>query len=192
MPDAAPRSPAELAAALQTRRAEFKAFLAARVGGEAEAEDILQAGLLKALRSGDGLRDEEKATAWFYRLLRRAVIDHYRARGAERRRTEALGGLVAALEEDRTEAAAFAVGACGCLGQVIATLPPPRAELLRRVDLDGESVQSAAAALGLTPNHASVTLHRARRDLRVRLEAFCGECSEGACLACDCGEREEP
>ncbi len=189
MPDAAPRSPAELAVALQARRAEFKAFLAARVGGEAEAEDILQAGLLKALRSGHELRDQEKATAWFYRLLRRAVIDHYRARGSERRRTEALGGLVTALEEDRAEAAAFATGACGCLDGVVATLPHPRAELLRRVDFQGESVHSAAAALGLTANHASVTLHRARRDLRARLEAFCGDCTEGACLDCDCGER---
>ena len=71
-------------------------------------------------------------------------------------------------------------------GSVVGTLKPQHAELLRRVDLNGESVQDAARALKLTPNNASVTLHRARKELRSRLEAFCGACAEGACLDCNC------
>jgi RNA polymerase sigma-70 factor (ECF subfamily) len=75
---------------------------------------------------------------------------------------------------------------CACLGRVIDTLKPRHAALLRRVDLNGEAVQDAARALQLTPNHASVTLHRARLELREKLTAFCGACADGACLDCHC------
>lgn len=175
-----------LALALNTQRDAFRAFLVARVG-EAEAEDILQNGLLKAVQRAGELQDDAKLTAWFYRLLRNALVDHYRARGASRRRDDALATLAESLGED---VAAAPVGweaqLCTCLGSVVDTLKPRQAELLRRVDLNGEPVQAAAGALKLTPNSASVALHRARKELRTRLEAFCGACAEGACLDCNC------
>jgi DNA-directed RNA polymerase specialized sigma24 family protein len=43
----------QLALALNRERAAFRAFLVARVGSEAEAEDILQNGLLRALQRAD-------------------------------------------------------------------------------------------------------------------------------------------
>lgn len=180
--------PAALVAALNAQRGAFKAFLAARVGSEAEAEDILQNGLVKALQRAGELRDDNKLTAWFYQLLRHAVTDHYRTKGAARRRDDALGTLVTALEQDVETAQAFEAKLCTCLGGVVDTLKPQHADLLRRVDLNGEAVQDAARALGLTPNNASVTLHRARKELKTRLEAFCGDCADGACLDCDCNE----
>jgi DNA-directed RNA polymerase specialized sigma24 family protein len=67
-------------------------------------------------------------------------------------------------------------------------LKPAHADLLRRVELQDESVTAAAHALGITSNHASVTLHRARAELRRKLETFCGACAEGACLDCDCDD----
>lgn len=178
-----------LARALNVQRNAFKAFLTARVGSEAEAEaeDILQNGLLKAVQRAGELHDEARLSAWFYRLLRRAIVDHYRSCAARRRRDDALGTLVASLGEDVAPAPkSWDAQLCRCLGSVVDTLKPQQAELLRRVDLNGESVQAAAKALGLSPNTTSVTLHRARRELRTRLEAFCGACAEGACLDCHC------
>ncbi|MDI1251437.1 MAG: sigma-70 family RNA polymerase sigma factor [Lacunisphaera sp.] len=180
-----PRRPDQLAAALNTQRNAFKAFLVARVGSAAEAEDILQDGLLKALRRAGELQDDTKLTAWFYQLLRHAVIDHYRSRAAGRRRDDTLGATLAALGEDLAPPD-WEAQLCTCLGSVVDTLKPAHAELLRRVDLNGESVQAAAKALKITPNGASVTLHRARSDLREKLRAFCGACADGACLDCDC------
>ncbi len=175
----------QLATALNEQRHAFKAFLVARVGSEAEAEDILQNGLLKALKRSDELKDATKLTAWFYQLLRHAVIDHYRSRAAGRRRDDTLGATLAALGGDIAPPD-WTAQLCTCLGSVVDTLKPRHAELLRRVELDGESVQAAAQALGITPNSASVTLHRARLDLREKLQAFCGACADGACLDCDC------
>lgn len=176
-----------LARELNAQRGAFKAFLAARVGGTAEAEDILQNGLLKVVQRADELQDDIKLTAWFYQVLRNAIVDHYRSRGAHRRRDDALGTLVASLGEDVAPAPkSWEAQLCGCLGSVVETLKPQYAELLRRVDLNGESVQAAARALKMTPNNASVTLHRARKELRTRLKAFCGACADGACLDCNC------
>lgn len=187
------RRPDQVAAALNARRQAFKAFLAARVGSEADAEDILQHGLLKAVQRAGALQDDARLTAWFYQVLRHAVIDHYRARGSARRRHAALGELVAALGEDIAAAPrGWEPQLCGCLAGVVDTLKPRHAELLRRVDLAGESVQDAAKALQLTPNNASVTLHRARQELRRQLESFCGDCAEDACLDCDCADRRSP
>lgn len=181
------RTPAQLAAALNARRATFKAFLTRRVGNAALAEDLLQDSLIKAMRHAGSVTDAERTTAWFYRVLRHAVIDHYRSAASARRRDDALGTLVASLGEDVVDAPSpWEKQLCGCLKAVANTLQPPQAELIRRVDLEGESVQAVARELGLTANHASVLLHRGRKELRVRLERFCGACAEGACLDCDC------
>ena len=78
----------QLAVELNAQRSAFKAFLTARVGSAAEAEDILQNGLLKAVQRAGELQDDAKLTAWFYQLLRNAIVDHYRTKGARRRRDD--------------------------------------------------------------------------------------------------------
>lgn len=180
-----PQRAAEIARVLNAERAAFKAFLAARVGSE--AEDILQSGMIKAMAHAGTLTDPHRIKPWFYRVLRNAVVDHYRHHSAVRKRDDALEDLLSRLGEDVAGAPAeWERRICSCLGGVIDTLPPRQAELLRRVDLDGEPVHDAAQALGITPNNASVTLHRARRELRRKLEIFCGACAEDACLDCHC------
>jgi len=183
-----PSDATQLARALNAHREAFKAFLATRVGSAVEAEDILQNGLAKAVQRADDVRDDEKLVAWFYQLLRHSVVDHYRTKDATRRRDDALGTMIAALGDDTTPATILEKQLCTCLGGVVDTLKPLHAELLRRVDLDGEPVQDAARALKISANNASVTLHRARKELRARLEAFCGDCADGACLDCDCAD----
>lgn len=185
---AVPARTKELISVLNAQRAAFRSFLAARVGNDAEAEDLLQNGLVKALQRTGEVRDSEKMIPWFYQLLRNTIIDHYRSAGAARRRHDALGTLVSALEEDVATSTTFEAKICTCMDALVKTLPPAQAALLRRVDLDGVAVQDAARELGLTPNNASVTLHRARRNLKAKLEQFCGDCAAGACLDCDCGE----
>ncbi len=172
----------DLTASLLAQRHVFKAFLKARIGSEAEAEDLLQDALVKALQHGTEIREDEKAVAWFYRLLRNVMVDYVRSRQAARRRDEAWTRESFTLAGDPEAERQI----CGCFERMLPTLKPAHAALLRRVELQGEPVSAAAAELGMTANHASVTLHRARRELRLKLEAFCGDC---ACLErCDCDE----
>ena len=71
--------PVRRADVLLSQRARFKAFLVARLRNEADAEDVLQNGLIKALQRAGEIHDDTKLTAWFYQLLRNALIDHVRS-----------------------------------------------------------------------------------------------------------------
>ncbi len=60
----------------------FTAFARRRVSDPHLAADVVQESLLKAVKSADQLRDDESITAWFYRILRRTIIDLYRRRAS--------------------------------------------------------------------------------------------------------------
>jgi RNA polymerase sigma factor (sigma-70 family) len=174
----------EKVSVLVAHHARFLAFLKPRVGSTEVAEEILQAAFVKGLEKQTTLRDGESATAWFFRLLRNAVIDHYRRNGAARRGHER---FVAENPEPTAELdAAIDAEVCACVDALIPTLKPEYADLLRRVELGGASVVDAAAELGVTPNNAAVRLHRARGALKKRLEQTCGTCTEHGCLECTC------
>jgi RNA polymerase sigma-70 factor (ECF subfamily) len=75
---------------------------------------------------------------------------------------------------------------CACFEPLIPTLKPEYAELLRALDLDGESTEAVAERLRVTPNNLKVRRHRARQALRKRLEETCRTCAEHGCLDCTC------
>jgi RNA polymerase sigma-70 factor (ECF subfamily) len=70
---------------------QFLSFLEKRVESRAVAEDILQSAFVRGLERGSEVRDEESVVAWFYRVLRNAVIDHYRHRESTERAYEGWG-----------------------------------------------------------------------------------------------------
>lgn len=161
----------------------FLAFVRARVEDQQAAEEILQSAFVKAAAKRGHLRDEESSVAWFFRILRNAIVDHYRHRAARERLAEASAGAQALdrhPEEDHREL-------CSCFEALLPTLSDNYATMLRAVDLAGRSVNEVADELGITPNNAHVRLHRARTALRKRLEQTCGTCAEHGCLDCTCG-----
>jgi RNA polymerase sigma-70 factor (ECF subfamily) len=170
--------------AVLARRAEFLAFLERRLGRRDAAEEILQAAYLKAMEASGSIEKEESAVAWFYRLLRNAIVDRGRRLAIEERALEGLANELAA-QAATDEPLRGAV--CRCVEGLIPTLKPEYAEIVSRVDVGGASVHDAAGALGVTSNNASVRLHRARAALRKRLSHVCGACSEHGCLDCTCG-----
>ena len=175
-----PPDSAGLTGTLLAHRHVFKTFLTSRVGNEADAEDLLQNGLVKAMERSGEIKDGEKAVAWFYQVLRNVLIDHVRSRSAAARRDDAWASSAATLADDHEAERQI----CACFEKMLPGLKPAQAELIRRVELKGEPVAKVAIALGMTPNNASVTLHRARAELRTKLMDFCGDC---ACLDnCEC------
>ena len=69
---------------LAENHGRFLDFLRRRVESEAVAEDILQDAYAKSLPRLDQVQNEESVVAWFYQLLRNAIVDHYRKAGVER------------------------------------------------------------------------------------------------------------
>jgi RNA polymerase sigma factor (sigma-70 family) len=179
----------EVIDAIVSERARFQRFLTARTGNEAEAEDLLQQSLLKALQHDAQLRRGEKAVPWFYRILRNAISDHYRQKSSEQRSTDRLWTEMQAAGED------FAAPpkdwnrvVCACFSGLLPSLNPRYAKLIQRIDLNGESKKAVSRELKINVGTLEVALHRARRSLRQRLELFCGACSHEKCLECFCAK----
>jgi RNA polymerase sigma factor (sigma-70 family) len=178
-------------AALQTlvdNHRVFLRFLERRVGNRETAEDILQEAFGRAVKGIGGLRHEESAVAWFYRLLRNAVIDHYRRTAAS---SAAIERFAAELE-DAVPAPEVRGEICRCVARLAPTLKPEYAEALQRVDVDGLSVRAFADERGLSANNAGVRVFRARAALRKQVVASCGTCAEHGCVDCTCGSRSKP
>jgi RNA polymerase sigma factor (sigma-70 family) len=168
---------------LVSNHRDFLRFLENRVGSRAEAEDILQDAFVKGIEGAGSVRDEESVVAWFYRTLRNTVIDHYRRRGAAGR---AMDAFARELDLAIEPTADVKETVCACVRALSETLKPEYGEALRRIDVDGISVQSYAAEIGIEPNNAGVRVHRAREALRKRVRAACGTCADHGCLDCTC------
>lgn len=163
---------------------QFLRFLRTRVGDIASAEDILQSAYVKAMEHGEELREQESVVAWFYRILRNAVADHFRRAAARTKAFERLGAETAESYEHELQNTA-----CACIKDVIRELKPEYRTAIEQVDLAGESVEAFAKAHNTSPNNASVRLHRARKAVASRLAAACGTCAEHKCIDCTCRKR---
>lgn len=168
----------------------FLAFLERRVGSRDAAEDILQDAFVRGLARAETVRDEEAIVPWFYRLLRNALVDHYRRRGAEQRALAYAAGTADETAPGPDDALRDAV--CACVTELVETLKPEYATAIRRVDLEGASVAAFAGELGITANNAAVRLHRAHGALRRQLMRSCGTCAAHGCLDCECGSPGRP
>jgi RNA polymerase sigma-70 factor (ECF subfamily) len=173
----------EITKKLVAEHRRFLAFLKKRVGSEDVAEEILQAAFVKAVERGAALEHEEKAVAWFYRLLQNALADHFRRAGAESRRRERKGR-----ELTRTDERALERTVCRCVSELVPLLKPDYADLLRRAEIDGAPIAQVAREQGITANNAAVKLHRARKALKREVERVCGTCTEHGCSDCSCKE----
>lgn len=163
----------------------FIAFTRKRVGDPHLAEDLVQESLVKALRADRKPVDAEDTVAWFYRILRRTIIDLHRRRAA---RSRALNLFEQGLAESPSPSDARML--CACFKRLLPAVPEAYRALLERIDLRGEEPGVVAQELGLTRNNLTVRLHRARRHLRDALSSNCRACSRHGCLDCTCGDPE--
>lgn len=166
---------------LLAAREDFVRFLIPRMRSREAAEDLVQASLLKILQAEAHPKDAESSVAWFYQLLRNAWVDHIRAHHAEARALERHGG-----DPEFEEAPEWEQVACACIQALLPTLKDAEAEVIRAVDLGGETPAAFAGRAGISANAMSVRLHRARKSLREKVERTCRTCATHGCLDCRC------
>ena len=178
---------AEILAVLVASHRAFLAFVEKRVGRRDLAEDIVQDAFV---RSVDKLATiDGSATAWFYRVLRNAIVDHWRRQAAAERRVEGLGRD---LEDAEAIDADLQRVVCACVATLADTLKPEYAGALRRIEVDGLSVKAYADEVGITSSNAGVRVFRAREALRRQLARACGTCADHGCLDCTCERAPAP
>jgi RNA polymerase sigma-70 factor (ECF subfamily) len=173
----------DIAAALVANHRDFLSFVEKRVGNRATAEEILQDAFVRSMDKLDTVKDT--AIGWFYRVLRNAIIDHYRRNAAAERRNEAYAreGELAGEQDEELHRVV-----CKCVGQLADTLKPEYATALKRVEVDGLSVKDYADEAGISSNNAGVRIFRAREALRKQVARSCGTCATHGCVDCTCDQ----
>ena len=139
---------------------------------EADAADCYQNTFVSAvdLVAGEPVRNW---AAVLTRLATARALELLRARYRAAARSRALPDELPADPTAADPVAACAGGELAdALRVALTTIDAQQADVFCLVCLDGLANADAAAALGVTPNHAGVLLYRARAALRDRLRAF--------------------
>lgn len=173
--------------------ARLRRFVAARVGNQADADDLVQLVLERAIARSAGAEPIENTMAWLFAIARNTIADHYRAQAR---------GLSAAAQLDEearspppTEDGRREVLAC--MEPLLRGLDPEAQQVVRWADVEGRSMQSIATELGLSVSGAKSRVQRARQELLRKLLRCCsvtldtrGRATDlqpkrpGACLGC--------
>jgi RNA polymerase sigma factor (sigma-70 family) len=144
----------DVAATLVANHRDFLAFLERRVGDRRVAEDILQDAFVRGLGKLETLREDEAVVAWFYRMLRNAVIDHYRRKSAL---TRGLAAFAQEVETQESPSVETHDAICRCVAELAGTLKAEYATALRRVEVDGvaESTRCTRACFRIRRGRSS-------------------------------------
>ena len=176
----------EVVETLVASHRDFLRFLERRVD-RATAEDVLQDAFVRSLQSASGV-EPQTARAWFYQVLRNALIDRARRSGAS---AAALERLTKELGDSDEPAPDTRDAICQCIGQLAQTLKPEYAAAITALEVEGRSLQDFASNEGITANNAAVRAHRAREALKRQVKASCGSCAEHGCVDCTCQRKSD-
>ena len=142
------------------------------LGARADAEDVAQEVFLRVHRAIGRFRGEAKLSTWLYGIASNLCLNRLASADRKRRHPDdeavmravsGTGDAAGAVERSEVEAA---------LHQAIAELPDDRRIVVVLRDLEGLSYDEIAQALELEPGTVRSRLHRARLDLKNKMERF--------------------
>ncbi len=142
------------------------------LGSRAEAEEIAQETFLRAHRALPEFRGDARLHTWLYAIASRLCLN--RLASADRRLVRGDDEALAAASADEPSAAARMERAelDAAVREAIAALPEERRIVVVLRDLEGLSYEEIGDVLELEPGTVRSRLHRARLDLKAKLERF--------------------
>jgi RNA polymerase sigma-70 factor (ECF subfamily) len=136
-----------------------------------EAEEIAQEVFLRVHRAVEDFRGEAKLSTWLYAITSRLCLT--RLASGERRMAREGEESLERLRADADPAAHAERGELeAALQRAITELPEERRVVVVLRDFEGLSYEEIAAALDLPLGTVRSRLHRARTDLKEKLERF--------------------
>lgn len=145
----------------------LRAFVRHRVQSDADADDITQSTLLKLVRDHDSIT-KGSGPAWIFMVARREIVDHYRRRlhgGSQDASTEP--------ESPERGEASVITELAHCVEPLLDSLSELDRDILRRVDLLGESQADIADSLGVPRSTVKARTQRARQRFHDALLSCC-------------------
>jgi RNA polymerase sigma-70 factor (ECF subfamily) len=142
------------------------------LGNRAEAEEVAQEAFVRAHRALGEFRGDAKLSTWLYAITSRLCLN--RLASAERRLVRQGEDVLLRLSDagPRPDAALERRELETALGRAIAELPEDRRIVVVLRDLEGLSYEEIAEVLELELGTVRSRLHRARADLKEKLERF--------------------
>jgi len=141
------------------------------LGSRAEAEEIAQEVFLRAHRAVADFRGDARLGTWLYAIASRLCLNRLASPDRRVARGDEVLADVAAPTPDAA-AAAERAELDAALRAAIAELPEDRRLVLVLRDIEGLSYEEIAEALALEPGTVRSRLHRARLQLKEKLERF--------------------
>jgi RNA polymerase sigma-70 factor (ECF subfamily) len=161
------------------RRHERRVFrlLMRMLGNREEAEDVAQEAFLSLHRHGHRFRREARFSTFVYRVAANAALNRRRTLGRNRNRinefrTQQDAGLELPPAPRNPEDAAAGSEARARVQQALLDLPDDLRIAVVLYDIEGQSYQDVAQALGIPEGTVKSRIHRARRALRDGLRSF--------------------
>jgi RNA polymerase sigma-70 factor (ECF subfamily) len=132
-------------------------------GNDDDIEDLVQETLI-AVHTRRATYDRARPfTAWLFAIARYKMIDHFR----RNRRLTPIEGLEDLLIVDSF---AEASDAQMDINDLLGTLPPKQAAVIRATRIEGRSVTETAAAAGIGESDVKVSVHRGLKALMARVQ----------------------
>jgi RNA polymerase sigma-70 factor (ECF subfamily) len=145
----------------------FRILARHRIRDWNDAEETVQAAMLKVTSKIDQVADPERFPAWAHKILKNEIIDYYRSVQVRQRREveQEAGELSGASESPNPD---LKMRLKECLKKVNAVFP--RHARILNLKYQGYSTPEISERLGVTPNNLHVMLSRVRVLLKKCLE----------------------
>ncbi|HEY0140920.1 MAG TPA: sigma-70 family RNA polymerase sigma factor [Thermoanaerobaculia bacterium] len=179
----------DVAAAWHELGDRLRVYVARRVN-PGDADDVVQSVMVKLLERRAAI-GPDSVRAWLFAVTRNAVAEYYR----QHRPAIDLESFGDVPEMDDGDPADRTIGDLSdCLEPMLRMLPESDADVLRRVDLQGEAQTTLASSLGVPLSTLKSRVQRARTKLRTAFDTCCAIdlSREGAPIAFERGPACEP
>jgi RNA polymerase sigma-70 factor (ECF subfamily) len=171
---------------LETR---LRPFVARRLRGAADVDDVLQDIFVRMHRGMSGLRDGERFGGWVYRIAEHAVADHLRSRARQPFTAETGDGELHANAELDPRCPSLEAELSECVALFVSRLAPPYRHAITLTELEGLTQQAGAELLGLSLSGMKSRVQRGREQLRRMFEECCEISLDARGRVLDCAPR---
>jgi len=155
--------------------ASMERFVRRRINDPHQADDVVADVMLRIHQNLGSLDDQERVTAWVFRIARNAITDHYRRIG---RRREILTDELEPAADESADAwlddqDATLAELASCIRPLVDALPADYRRALELTDFDGHSQAEAARIEGISLSGMKSRVQRGRRQFATLVKQCC-------------------